>query len=246
MRDAASRCCFPLDGELGREAVYMNEEITFFAYVEDVISKVVLLQLFKFVNSLSFGQYGDQANTLGFQDGFPLIMNGNSKIKTRIPSLIQMAEEYGHYSLAFVDLDKTCCAPTLIREWVGGTPDKSITLPPQFFFRVAVHEVESWIMADTKRFSSFLGIKEVNMPKDTDAEIDPKKFIFDSIHKHNKKKLGRMLPSRGSSIGPDYNGRMCDFVMNRWRPEKAIEKSESLKRTINALILLCATNNDTF
>ena len=54
------------------------------------------------------------------------------------------------------------CPPGLIHSWIKGS------INPRFFFRVAVMEVESWLMADRTGFASFLSIPIHRIPFSTD------------------------------------------------------------------------------
>jgi len=49
-----------------------------------------------------------------------------------------------------------------------------------------------------------------------------------------------MVPRRGSGsrVGPGYKGRLIEFVTathHRWRPDVAAQRSDSLRRCLNAL-----------
>ena len=60
--------------------------------------------------------------------------------------------------ILLTDLDKNECAPMLIQEWLTDP------LHPNLIFRVAVHEVEAWILADREAFAPFLGISPAGHP----------------------------------------------------------------------------------
>jgi len=42
-------------------------------------------------------------------------------------------------------------------------------------------------------------------------------------------------PGATSKVGPDYNGRLCEFVRNHWRAEIAAQNSPSLARALKRL-----------
>ena len=57
------------------------------------------------------------------------------------------------YAFMFTDLDSPgACVSELIQSWVKAP------LNPGFFLRVAVMEIESWIMADRRALATFLSI----------------------------------------------------------------------------------------
>ncbi len=159
-------------------------------------------------------------------------MNGKSNVKKKAHDLIGMSRNSLHV-ISLVDLDADDCAPELIQEWFERPPQD---LPGRLVFRVAVHEVESWIMADRIAFSSFLGISPQNIDQNPDALTNPKKRLFSILCKKGKKKWHRdMLPQGNASIGPLYNEKLCDFIVSKWDPERAAKNSPSLSGAIEAV-----------
>ena len=76
------------------------------------------------------------------------------------------------------DLDSAQnCPPRLIQSWIKGA------LNPQFFFRVAVMEVESWVMADRIGFAAFLSVPLHRIPSPTDSILNPKEFLLSLARK---------------------------------------------------------------
>src|SRR5215212_5511441 len=66
---------------------------------------------------------------------------GNTYLRAKARELNRVAAKIPVFLLT--DLDSpAACPPGVIAEWVGGEP------APQFMFRVAVIEVESWVLAD--------------------------------------------------------------------------------------------------
>lgn len=124
------------------------------------------------------------------------------------------------------------CPPGLIRSWVRGT------LNSRFFFRVAVMEVESWIMADRMGFSDFLSVPLHRIPSPTDNILNPKEFLL-SLARRSKKKAVReaLVPAQGAtlSVGNEYNAFLSEFVRKHWNLERAATASPSLKRTLDRL-----------
>jgi len=55
--------------------------------------------------------------------------------------------------LLLTDLDQHPCPPVLIDDWLDIEPHSNL------IFRVAVREVESWLLADREGLADFLGIK---------------------------------------------------------------------------------------
>ena len=132
-----------------------------------------------------------------------------------------------------IDLDTPReCPPGLIRSWIRGA------LNPRFFFRVAVMEVESWVMADRMEFADFLSIPFHRIPSPTDNILNPKEFLL-SLARRSKKKAIReaLVPAQGAtlSVGNQYNTLLSEFVQDHWDLERAATASPSLKRTLDRL-----------
>jgi len=131
------------------------------------------------------------------------------------------------------DLDTAVCPPKLIKEWLSDS-----TQHHNLLFRVAVREVESWVLADRDHFAKFLGIMKELVPVDVDEIDDPKEYLINLVRKSRKRRLREdIVPTRGSTAkqGPNYNGCLISFVEESWVPNKAMRSSPSLRRTIKAV-----------
>lgn len=134
--------------------------------------------------------------------------------------------------LVLTDLDRTECPPELIGTWL---PEP---LHPNLLFRIAVKEVEAWLLADQAGLASFLSIKRVLVPGDADAIEDPKAQLMDLAKRSSRRDLrADIVPPSGSTrrIGPNYNGRLISFVQGRWDISVAKRYSASLMRTVEAV-----------
>ena len=134
--------------------------------------------------------------------------------------------------LLLTDLDTTECAPTLIRQWLNCPQN------PNFLFRIAVKEIESWILADRINFADFLGVPVQRIPLITDEITDPKQFILNLAVKTKKPSLrSRMIFRQKETLrpGPDYNGCLKSFIDNDWKVSEAIHHSPSLKKTVDVI-----------
>jgi len=134
--------------------------------------------------------------------------------------------------LVLTDLDKTECPPELIGTWL---PEP---IHPNLMFRVAVREVEAWLLADRVGIARFLGIRRVLVAQDADAIDDPKGYLIDLARRSPHRDLRMdIVPPPGSTrrIGPNYNGRLTFFAQNRWNLSAAKQSSPSLMRTVEAV-----------
>lgn len=126
------------------------------------------------------------------------------------------------------DLDTVNCAPTLIEDWLGES------VHPNLIFRIAVREVEAWILADVEGFSKFTGISATNFRDNTEEIADPKAELLQLVKRCRIRKIREdILPKNEfASVGPNYNGRLGEFVMKHWSISRAMKRSDSLRRAM--------------
>lgn len=186
--------------------------------VEDKLSEAVAT---KILNKLGF----EIVRTIGHQ--------GNDYLKQKAKGLNRNARKpYNIFMLTDLDSPKKC-PPQLIQSWIGGP------LNFGFFLRVAVMEVESWVMADQSAFAEFLSVPIQEVPTRTDEILDPKASLLSLAEKSKSAELRKnLLPKNGnktSKIGPGYNTRLSGFVRDYWDMDRAASISPSLKRTVDRL-----------
>ncbi len=203
------------------------EDIYCYSYVEDAPSADVVRKLVAERNISA-------AYKLLFFDGFPTVTGGNIALKKKCPSFLNMAKG-GLYTVSLTDLDTRPCAAALIRQWFSIPDEQPIELPKQVVFRVAIREVESWIMADRDAWAEHVKIPADNFSAAPDELPDPKLHLLNVIRKKGRKRYRKeMLPTRTASIGPGYNDVLCEFVQHHWNPLRASANSPSLERAIKA------------
>jgi hypothetical protein len=184
---------------------------------EDVLSEAVLHKLLR-----SSGR--------NYRIGVSYSGHGCSWIRNKITGLNKAAK--GMPYLVLTDLDKAQCAPSVVREWIADRKHANLLL------RVAVREVEAWLLACRREFAEFLGIAEIRIPTDVDSIENPKELVVSLARRSRRKNLRTdIVPAVGSTarVGPDYNGRLIEFVEECWQPEVAQERSDSLRRARTAL-----------
>ena len=156
---------------------------------------------------------------------------GFGYIKSNVKKFWKASQHIPFVVLA--DLDNEICAPSRVLNWLGFIPSTG-----RFVFRIAVHETESWLMADRGSFSDFLGISERLVPKDPDILLDPKEKLLSLVKRSRKRSLKEdILPSAGKhvTVGPAYNSSLAKYVLEFWNPQRAAECSNSLEKAIRAL-----------
>ena len=185
--------------------------------VEDELSGIVLRKL---VEELGKGLFVNNV----------LLMGGFGKIKTGVQRFKNASKVTPH--IVLTDLDMRDCAPTLLKDWSVDTATKDM------LFRVAVREVEAWLLADREGVAKYLNLPLAKIPQHPELENDPKQAFFSLVRKCKKRRLvEELVPATGSSasIGPLYNSRMGNFVRDNWNIQRAAVNSDSLSRAIKRI-----------
>ncbi|MGH7812790.1 MAG: hypothetical protein ACREQI_02135 [Candidatus Binataceae bacterium] len=162
--------------------------------------------------------------------------SGKSLVKKRIDNY-NNAAQFRPW-LVLVDLDNEfSCAPDLISDWLPN--------PASFMrFRVAVREVEAWLMADHERFASFLAVKPSVIPANPETLAEPKQVVV-NLARYSRRRAIRddMVPRPGSgrTVGPAYVSRLIEYirdVKDGWRPNIAASGASSLAKCLRSLASL--------
>ena len=159
-----------------------------------------------------------------------LRQGGNGYLKKRMRSFCEIARQVPVVVLA--DLDRQSCPVTMMRSWLWGQRPT-----PGLVFRVAVAEVESWILADHRAISSLFNLHDRVIPRDPDALLDPKATLIQLASRAPRVVREDLVP-RANSIstqGLGYNKRLSDLVNTKWDLERAAVRSRSLRRAQAAL-----------
>ena len=130
------------------------------------------------------------------------------------------------------DLDTNPCPVELMKSWL-----KPQTRHQNLIFRIAVREVEAWILSDREGFAKFTGVGIQNIPLNPDLENDPKQTLFNLVKKSPKRKIKEQILPRNELVktGPEYNDCLIEYVLDIWDIDRAIQSSDSLKRALNHL-----------
>jgi hypothetical protein len=148
--------------------------------------------------------------------------------------------EAARYSPWFVlvDLDHDAeCAPPF-RHRCLPTPVDGMC------FRIAVREVEAWLLADSERLAAFLSVRHSRIPPNPDSLGDPKQRVIQIARDSRRRDIREDMvprPGSGRSVGPAYSARLIEFVQSGWRPRVAARNSESLRRCTRRLRNLVAS-----
>lgn len=183
-----------------------------FAAVEGVVDEAVVRKLIEHGGGTPGDIFGKQGKLLLHQ-----------KI-----AAYNHAAQHAHW-IVLVDLDREeDCAPPLRNSWL---PNPA----PNLCFRVAVREVEAWVLADAEELASFLGVSRKRVPAQPETLDDPKDTLVNLARMSRRRDIREDMvprPGSGRAVGPAYASRMIEFVSGRWRPGIAAARADSLRRAI--------------
>lgn len=158
--------------------------------------------------------------------------SGKSQLLKKLGSYNEAAKHIPW--LVLVDLDADFpCAPEALEHWLEG-----IAISSHMCLRVAVTEMESWLLADPETLASFLAVSPSLIPGDPDTIEDPKGVIVNLARRSRRREIRDGLvprPKSGRSIGPTYASDVSGFALDTWRPDVARTNSPSLDRCLRSL-----------
>lgn len=155
---------------------------------------------------------------------------GFGQIKVGIDTFKKASHTLPHVILT--DLDRYPCPPALLADW------KAIRLPAAMLLRIAVREVEAWLLADREGMADFLGVPASKVPSFPESEPDPKRCLINLARRSRKRRLTTELvpePGARTPIGPLYNQRLSTFAEGEWDVDRARLSAPSLDRAITRL-----------
>src|SRR3972149_1471008 len=159
--------------------------------------------------------------------------NGKDHLRQRIANYNQAARlsPWG----VLVDLDHDAdWAPPLRTAWLPA-------LSPHMCLRVAVRQVEAWLLADRERLAKFLSVSTSRIPHNPESVEHPKNTLVEIARYSRRRDIREDMvprPGSGRSVGPAYAARLIEFVISErtgWRPEVAARYSDSLNRSLRCL-----------
>lgn len=155
---------------------------------------------------------------------------GKQHIRQRIQGYNSAAQRFPW--IVLVDLDNDAhCAPDLCAEWL---PQSA----PLMCFRVAVRQVEAWLLADREQIASFLAVARDRIPADPESLANAKETVVNLARQSRRRGIREdMVPRNGSGrvVGPAYSSRVIEFASTHWRPDVASSCAESLARAVECL-----------
>ena len=153
--------------------------------VEGLLDRAVARRLVREVGASSGREYG---------------LNGKAQIRQSLHGYNEAARHSPWFVLVDLDNDADCVPPFRV-SWL---PDPA----PKMCFRVAVREVETWLMADRERLAGFLGVALSRNPDRPEELANPKRQMVDLARRSRKAAIKQdMVPREGSGrdVGPAYS-----------------------------------------
>ena len=159
-----------------------------------------------------------------------IVKGGKSKILQSIPAYNSAAQHQPWFVLIDLDNDFPCGAKAR-QTWL---PQPSSLM----CFRIAVREIEAWLLADHDEASKFLGVSKALMPPQPEDVDDPKQLLVNLARRSRKRDIREGLVPRdgsGVNVGPTYASDISNFSETNWRPEVARSLSPSLDKCLKRL-----------
>lgn len=149
---------------------------------------------------------------------------GFGYLRSKMDNWCQMAQH--QVMLVLTDLDQAKCAGELREQWLSTRSE-----PARLLLRVAVREVESWVLADHAAMRVLIGPKGT-LPPHPDELLDPKQALLrlaNCAPRGVRDDLLRVADGRLAQ-GLGYNACLVHWVGSVWNPGQAAERSPSLQR----------------
>ena len=195
----------------------MTAAIGVMLVVEDALSEAVMRRLL-----------GRSSRAFGIER--ILVTNGVDGIRQRVPAFLNACHVIPHVVLA--DLDAGDCAVQLLSTW------QLSRLPLELLVRVAVREVEAWLLADADGLAAFLQVSKTKIASRPETLEDPKQTLVNIARRSRSRRLAsEIAPSSGSCArtGPLYNQQLSRFASDSWNVDRAALEAPSLARALKAL-----------
>ena len=166
----------------------------------------------------------------GLTVGPVYVQRGKDRLDQKLSAFNYAAKYTSWFVLRDLDHDANC-APELL-------PKLLPISEAGMCFRLSVRSAESWLLADRKNISQFLGIPPNKVTLCPDELDDPKTELVNLARKSRKKPIRQdMVPATNATtrIGPAYVTRLVEFATTLWNPQQAASHSPSLAKCIAAL-----------
>ncbi len=165
-----------------------------------------------------------------FTVSYVYVQGGKDRLDEKLRAFNHAAKFTPWFVLRDLDQDAPC-APDLVKELL---PDRAVNM----CFRIPVRTAESWLLADRKNISQFLGVPMSKIGANPDDLDDPKTVLINLARKSKSKQIREdIVPPTNAvaRVGPAYVSRIIEFSNEYWDPRKASKNSKSLAKCLLAL-----------
>ncbi len=177
------------------------------------------------------------ANDAGFQPSEEYGRQGKNFIDKRLANWNAAAAHAPWLVLRDLDADAVCAG------------DLASRLPPNksglMCFRIAVREIESWLLADQQACVDALGFRVVDLATAFDTRKDAKGLLLTAARRSRLRDIREGLVERlksGTLVeGALYNTLLTNFMVEVWRPDVAEKNNDSLRKARQRLAELAVT-----
>jgi len=176
-------------------------------------------------------------SSVGLAPGRPFITGGKQTLLRRFPGYVNAAR-FSPWLVVLDQDDEPGCPGEIVARLMP-EPSNHMNL------RIAVREIESWILADKRGVASYLGVSAEHLPHRPDDLDDPKAFLVQLAERCRRRQVREALvPRRGSGrkVGPEYATTLAQFAEEQWSVTDAAERSPSLARALDRLTAYRAAN----
>jgi hypothetical protein len=164
---------------------------------------------------------------VGAEPGLERPAHGKHKLDPNI-SRYRRAATHGHPWLILRDLDRDAACASELMERLG------IENTFDFCFRIAVREIESWLIADRYNLSQLLRIPVGKIESDPENLSNPKRHIIDLARSSRSRSIrDALVPDEraGQEQGPEYAALITHFARSDWDIAAAINSGASRSLT---------------
>lgn len=170
---------------------------------------------------------------VGLTPGVVIVEEGKTILDPKLPNYNRAARHMPWLIVRDLDHDdRRDCIPDLRLRLLGGAPSAGMC------FRLAVREMETWLLADWKNFAKFFAVGRSAIATNVEGLHDPKQTLVNLCRKSKKRDIRKgMVPSpkSGRAVGPRYTSLVREFVADHWDLESARTNSQSLDRALRCL-----------
>lgn len=111
-------------------------------------------------------------------------------------------------------------------------------LAPLLCFRIVPHAIEAWLMGDRSAFANFFRVRVAQVPTEPELVPNPKRTLVDVIRHSSKPEIIKDMtprPASGTTVGPNYESVLTEFVCEHWDLHKAKIICPALDRALTRL-----------